>query len=206
MPTLLAPLFGSWRSGTLRTLATHVATWAFATLIVLCATGLIVGAVPVDRLPAPLLMALGIVVVSHLAATCASHVLQSAGTAPAVAREWASWLVTTALWLLAAAPLWLGPLADLGAHTGSAPTAIAAASPLVHIALAAEQDLLRTEWFYAHTSLGALQFEYPTLLAVGIAYLGGAAGLAVLCFLLSRSVPLAARPPDPPARPKEHAR
>jgi hypothetical protein len=186
VPTLLAPLFASWRSGTLRTLATHVATWAFATLIVLCATGLAVGAVPLDRLPAPLLMALGIVVVSHLAATCAGHLLQGAGTAPAVAREWANWLVTATLWLLAAAPLWLGPLADLGARNGSAPTAIVAASPLVHIALAAGQDLLRTEWFYAHTSLGALQFEYPTLVTVAIAYLGGAAALAVLCYLLSR--------------------
>lgn len=187
LPPLLAPLFGTSRAGVLRTLASHAATWGFATLLVICATALAVGNVPLDRLAAPLLMALGIVVVSQLAAHCAKAALRIAGTAPTVADDWARWLITALLWLLAAAPLWLGPLADLGASRGSAPAeAIVAASPLVHLALAAGQDLLRTEWFYAHTSLGGLQFEYPTQAAVAIAYVGGTAGLAVTCFLLSR--------------------
>ncbi len=68
------------------------------------------------------------------------------------------------LWLLATAPLWLGPLAALGAEAGlERASVIVAASPLVHLGVAAGQDLLRTQWWYAHTSFGSLQFDYPSL-------------------------------------------
>jgi len=82
-----------------------------------------------------------------------------------------------ALGLLAAAasaPVWLGPLAvDAG---GGAPTAVVWASPLSHLAAAAEYDYLRAQWFYVHTPLAEHRFAYPhagwalaALVALGLA-------------------------------------
>jgi hypothetical protein len=208
LPALLAPLFGRDADGTPGTLGGSVATWLLATLLLTGLAALASGAaLPVTRLPAPLLVALGVVLTAALATAAASRGLQIAGAPRETAQEWSRWLVVAALWLLAAAPLWLGPLADLGASTGPGlAEAIVTASPLVHVAVAAGQDLVRTQWFYAHTSLGALPFEYPALPVIAFGYVAAAVILAAVCFLLSRP-DSGGSAPDRTSRtpPKEHA-
>jgi hypothetical protein len=186
-PVLLVPLFFVEIARTSRALAAAIAGWIVATLLpgvvaVLC------GARPATAQLAPLLMvALGIVVVTRLTVSIVSRLLQAAGLDEPAAREWARWLSAAMLWLLATAPLWLGPLAALGAEAGPQRSgAIVAASPLVHLGVAAGQDLLRTQWWYAHTSFGSLQFDYPSLVAIARAYAATALALAVVNFVLSR--------------------
>jgi hypothetical protein len=91
------------------------------------------------------------------------------------------WVVTAVLWLSASTPLWLGPVADLGARVDpTTPTLILACSPLAHLAAAAGHDLLRGEWFYAHSTLGSLQVEYPRVEILLVGYALVAAALTLL--------------------------
>ena len=185
-PVLLVPLFSSEVARTSKALAASIAGWICSTLL-LGVVAILCGARPATaQLAPPLLVALGIVVVTQLAARAATRLLQAAGLDEPAAREWARWLAAAILWLLATAPLWLGPLAALGAEAGAArSSAIVAASPLVHLGVAAGQDLLRTQWWYAHTSFGSLQFDYPSLAAIARAYVATALALAALDFVLS---------------------
>jgi hypothetical protein len=72
--------------------------------------------------------------------------------------------------------------------------------------VAAGQDLLRTQWWYAHTSFGSLQFDYPSLAAIARAYVATALALAALDFALSlrdaspRTSPQEPLPIQEPAR------
>jgi hypothetical protein len=59
-----------------------------------------------------------------------------------------------------------------------------ATSPPVHLGVAAGQDLLRTQWWYAHTSFGSLQFDYPSLSTIAWAYVATALVLAALNFVI----------------------
>ena len=54
---------------------------------------------------------------AHLAAALIEDTLRRLGAGDSPARDWSYWTVTAVLWLAAAAPLWLGPLADLFAGT-----------------------------------------------------------------------------------------
>lgn len=185
LPALLSPLFGTGVTSTLHTLLARLAGWALASALLATIVALVAGGLPLKGTAAPLLVAGGIVVIAQLAVVTGARLLRIGGVT--VADEWARWLVSGVLWLAAAAPLWLGPLADLGAHAGPADAnRIVAASPLVHLGVAAGQDVLRTQWFYAHTSFGALQFEYPPLAGIAIAYTCLAAVLAALACALSR--------------------
>ena len=109
--------------------------------------------------PGPLVLA-GLVMVAmltaaHQAATLIEDTLRRLGAGDSPARDWSYWRVTALLWLAAAAPLWLGPLADLFAGVRPRlPTFVLASSPLAHLAAAAGYDILRGQWFYAHSSLG----------------------------------------------------
>lgn len=69
-------------------------------------------------------------------------------------------LTSVALAFAGLAPLWLGPAAALAGDPRVGDLALAV-SPLVHLASAADLDLLRTTWFYAHSLLGSLRFTYP---------------------------------------------
>lgn len=182
---LLAPLFCDDATSTSQALTDGVVAWALVVLLTGIAVASLGAAIPLARLGPLLLVALGILVVTRLATRVSARLLGAVGLAAPASREWARWLVVAALWLLAAAPLWLGPLAalDAGAGPGRA-SMIVAASPLVHLAIAAGQDLLRTQWWYAHTSFGSLQFDYPSLAAVVPAYAVAALALAGLDFLV----------------------
>ncbi|MGH0033638.1 MAG: hypothetical protein ACQGVK_01280 [Myxococcota bacterium] len=86
---------------------------------------------------------------------------------PFRARVW----VLSLLGLSASGPLWLGPLAErLGTWPGVA-TAIVAMSPISYLAVLADTDYLRGEWFYAHSALGSLRFDYPGALTASAVYL-----------------------------------
>jgi hypothetical protein len=187
LPTLLAPLFvRPWRSEP-GALARPIADWAIATLLLAILTWFVAGGWSFVRTAAPIAVALGVVLVTSLAADVVASLASRAGTAATATYESARWLVASVLWLLAAAPLWLAPLADLSAGGGPAvAAAIVAMSPLVHIAVAAGQDLLRTEWFYAHSSLGSLQFDYPSLASIAAGYAVAVAVLALGAYVLSR--------------------
>ena len=187
-PVLLVPLFSSAVARTSKALAASIAGWVCSTLL-LGVVAILCGARPATAQLAPLLMvALGIVVVTRLAASATTRLLQAAGLDEPAAREWARWLAAAMLWLLATAPLWLGPLAALGAEAGpDRSSAIVAASPLVHLGVAAGQDLLRTQWWYAHTSFGSLQFDYPSLTAIALVYVATALALAALNFVIKES-------------------
>jgi hypothetical protein len=83
------------------------------------------------------------------------------------AREAAVLATALALWLLAATPVWLAPLAE--SHPSSASPspwvgdALLAVSPLAQLAVAAGNDLLRVDWFYAHSALAGMPVSYPRL-------------------------------------------
>jgi len=187
LPALLSPLLGRPGTTRLATLPAHALAWALGTFLLAAAVWLTAGGWPPSRSIVPLLFALGLVITARLAAIVAAAALRNSSMADAAADEWARWLAASTLWLLAATPLWLGPLADLQAREGTAAAeAIVAASPLVHLGLAAGQDVLRTQWFYANSSLGSLQFDYPSLTSVALGYACAAAVLALLAVGFAR--------------------
>jgi hypothetical protein len=75
----------------------------------------------------------------------------------------ASALLVAAVALCAAAPLWLGPLAESLAERTVIVNTIVALSPLTYLAALADFDYLRATWFYEHSALGALRYEYPSV-------------------------------------------
>jgi hypothetical protein len=91
------------------------------------------------------------------------------------AREAALVITLLTLWLLAAAPVWLSPLAESHASSTSASPWLADlllnVSPLAQLAVAAGNDLLRNDWFYAHSALAGMPVSYPRLALVLPAWL-----------------------------------
>ena len=96
-PVLLVPLFSSEVARTSKALAASLAGWVCSTLL-LGVVAILCGARPATAQLAPLLMvALGIVVVTRLAASATSRLLQAAGLDEPAAREWARWLAAAML-------------------------------------------------------------------------------------------------------------
>ena len=87
----------------------------------------------------------------------------------AVAGEIA-WAVAGALAVLGATPVWLAPLVQALDGSAVAANLALAVSPLVHLAAATGSDLLRTDWFYRHSSIASLYFSYPRVGAGLLAY------------------------------------
>jgi hypothetical protein len=182
VPTLLAPLFWPREEYEASRLLNSIAPALVAAAFVAALWRLVQGArLPVAHLATAALVAVLLLTVAHLAATLVELALVRVGMNRSSAREWSYWTITAMLWILAATPLWLGPVADLAARTEpDVPTLILGASPLAHLASAAGCDLLRSPWFYGHSSLGALQVEYPPLATLLIAYAIAGAVLALL--------------------------
>ncbi len=182
VPAMLAPLFwlreGYTRDRLLRSALGPVLAMAVVTL----GLRIVVGA---SVAPGPLALA-GLVMVamltaSHQAAALIEDTLRRLGAGDSPARDWSYWTVTAVLWLAAAAPLWLGPLADLLAGVRPRlPTLVLGSSPLAHLAAAAGYDILRGQWFYAHSSLGGLQADYPPLPLLLSAYIAAAVALTLI--------------------------
>ncbi|MDE2367421.1 MAG: hypothetical protein KGN16_00495 [Burkholderiales bacterium] len=184
---LLAPLAWPGRGATLRTTVGRIAGWslaaAAAAAIVLRAMAA-TGAMGAAGQPA-----------SRIAAACAMLALVVATTHAALAlletlcreTEAAARGAVIALALLGALPLWLGPAAELA--SGRRPWivgAVAAASPLSHLALACGDDWLHNAWFYQHANLAGLQVPPPDPGAVAAGYaMALAALLAALAWAFS---------------------
>jgi hypothetical protein len=91
--------------------------------------------------------------------------------------------------LAAAAPLWLGPIAERFASTGALVDAVVAATPLTFLAVLVDHDYLRATWFYEHSALGALRYDYPSVVSLFVVYalpLAAAAALHAPYFSQSR--------------------
>jgi small-conductance mechanosensitive channel len=123
-------------------------------------------------------MLLAILLLSHAAAAGLEALWRRGAFDAGGAREAAGRTVTLALTVLGALPLWLGPLAEAlaAAHPALADTVLAF-SPLTHLAVASDNDLLRNDWLYQRANLAALQVAYPELSHLAWAYAG--AGLVM---------------------------
>ncbi len=62
--------------------------------------------------------------------------------------------------VLFAIPVWLGPVAELTGNPPLLTNFIVAASPVSAFATALDFDILRTSWFYEHSVLGSLRYDY----------------------------------------------
>ena len=186
VPVLLAPLFWPRETARLREFLDCVIAPILAASLLAGAFAVArIGSMPAGSLASTLAVALGILVVAYLCMAAVDGALRRLGADEGPAREASVWCVVAILWLSAAAPLWLGPIADLWARVEpGAPSAILAASPLVHLAVASGYDLLRSQWFYGHSSLGALQVEYPRVAALLLCYAALGAVLALLAISL----------------------
>jgi hypothetical protein len=89
--------------------------------------------------------------------------------------------VTVILVAIVAAPIWLAPLAEFSGNSRWLSDGIVAVSPLSAFAVALDLDILRTGWFYEHSVLGSMRYNYP---AWG-AYFGVLSTLAILSIILT---------------------
>lgn len=170
---VLAPLFWPGRGATVRTSTVRIVSWSLASAGLAAAIALFSG-LGIHRLPraatalAVLFLAL---IVVHAIAAALEGLLLRRGSTPEAARESGAWLATAALLTLGAAPLWLGPAAELAlADRPDAVDSVVAVSPLAHLAVASGNDLLRNQWFYQHSNLSGVRFDYPRLGPVMTAY------------------------------------
>jgi hypothetical protein len=170
---LLAPLFWPGRAGTARATTVRIIGWSLAGAGLAAAVAVLSG-LGLERLPravnslAVLFLAL---VAVHALAAAVEGFLRRRAAGPEAARESAAWMAACALVTLGAAPLWLGPAAELAlADRARAVETVVAVSPLTHLAVASGNDLLRNQWFYQHSNLAGLRFDYPRLAPVMTAY------------------------------------
>lgn len=180
---LLAPLFWPGRAGTRRLTAARIIGWSLAATLLAGVAALFsgVGVAWISRTVAVCAVLFLVLVVVHAAAVVLESLLHGRTKQADGARETAAWLVTTALVTIAAAPLWLGPAAELASASRSqAVDAAVAVSPLTHLAVASGNDLLRNQWFYQHSNLSGLRFDYPRLAPLMTAYSLLAAALLIV--------------------------
>ncbi len=151
---------------------------AWPALIAVSAVTVMLLAVGASRADAVVVaaLALGVALVSA-ALEAVAALLCTLGAAPAAA----SGVALLLLGIFAASPVWLGPWAEVTGHVQAA-NVVVAVSPLSYLAALAQYDYLRGQWFYAHSPLGSLRFDYPGVLAASMAW----AALAALCRGLAR--------------------
>jgi len=206
---LLAPLFWPGNAGTPARNALRVAAWsgAAAGLAALMLCGISAPTQPLARILASCAMLLPIMLITHaVMARLERRWCSLLGDAHA-AREMVGRTASVALAMLGALPLWLGPLGELlSARHGWLIDALVGLSPLTHLAVASDNDLLRNQWFYQHSNLANLQFSYPSLATLSWSYGTVGALLASIALLQRRSHrPLAPRDSCIDSTPKEKA-
>jgi hypothetical protein len=176
----LTPLF--WRASTA---IGEIAGWCVAATLLALGLAQIAAPAPPAALARTGLVVLLMVATVHaplwllaVKASSVTGVSSRAGDSEAMIGPARIVLITMIL-TLAAAPVWLGPMAALlGEESGTGAVALAV-SPLVQIAVAADADLLRTPWFYSHSVLGSVRFSYPAYASVAL----GDAAVAVSAWL-----------------------
>lgn len=197
---LLAPLFWPGIVVTPTRTALRVVAWSAAAVCAAAVCIRVLGhaAQPLPQILEPCAMLMPILLLTHTAAAAVEGHLRRRSWDADNAREIAGRTVAITLALLGALPLWLGPLGELlsGRHAWII-DAVVGMSPLTHLAVASDNDLLRNQWFYQHSNLAALQFSYPgpAQLAWSYALVGGV--LALLALALRRSRLPITKPPRP---------
>ncbi len=205
---LLAPLFWPGRADTAGLTALRIAGWSLAASVLAGVAAMLSGAglVSLPRAAAACAVLFLVLVVVHALATTVESLLPVRSKRVGSARETAAWLATAALATLGAAPLWLGPAAELaGAGRPQAIDAAVAMSPLTHLAVATGNDLLRNQWFYQHSNLAGLRFDYPRLAPVITVYCLLATSLLLVSAVLRTRKEAAARATGSPII-EEHRR
>jgi hypothetical protein len=166
VPGMLAVLFrpGMASPTTWQRLAVVMVAWALIVATVAVAIGLALAPEVGPRTVGPLLATAAFLFVLLLPALALATLLDTlaASSGPYATREASSWSVTAIVAVLAAAPLWLGPDAELALpERPRASEAVLASSPLTQLATVAGNDLLRNQWFYQRSNLASLPFAYP---------------------------------------------
>ena len=116
-------------------------------------------------------LAAGVAVLGFFLDRLTSFAAAAAPTPPVTPLAVAPLAVLLVLGLAASGPLWLGPWAEyLGANQVVADTIIAC-NPLTFLAVLADYDYLRNQWFYAHTPFGGLRYSYPGQVVSSTIYL-----------------------------------
>ena len=75
----------------------------------------------------------------------------------------------TALVVLTActlAPLWAAPLVEYAGNPSPVRELVIGSSPLTALAIALDLDYLRSAWFYGHSALGSMRYDYPAWAAI----------------------------------------
>lgn len=83
-------------------------------------------------------------------------------------------VVLTTFIVAATTPLWLGPVAGMLASQGFTDLIIAV-SPVGYLISLIDYDALRSAWFYTHTPLGGLRYDYPNPVIFTMIYCSWAA-------------------------------
>ena len=197
---LIAPLFWPGNAATPARTALRIAAWSAA---VACLAAILLRIAgnpfqPFARILAACGMLLLILLVTHaVAAGLEVRQVNQTGDADS-AREIAGRAAALALAIVGSLPLWLGPACELlaGRHPWIIDAAIGI-SPLTHLAVASGNDLLRNQWLYQHSNLAALQFSYPDLSDLTVAY----ASVVLLLVLIPLAFLRRRRPIDSPGTP-----
>lgn len=185
----LAPLFWPGNGATPGRTALRIVVWSAAVACLAAMLLQILGhrVQPIGRVLASCAMLMLVLLVTHtLAAALEARWRGQSGQAPS-AREMAGRTVAIALGLLGSLPLWLGPVGELLSkpHAWIIDAALAV-SPLTHLAVASQNDLLRNQWFYQHANLAALPFSYPGMAELTLSYASVACVLALVALALRR--------------------
>ena len=193
---LIAPLFWPGNAATPRRTALRIAAWSAAVACMAAIALRIAGnpGQPFARILAACGMLLLILLVTHAAAAWLESAWHGQSRNAETAREMAGRAATLALALVGSLPLWVGPACEL--LSGRQPWLIDAAigvSPLTHLAVASGNDLLRNQWLYQHSNLAPLQFSYPGVADVSVAY-----AAVLLLLVLFPLASLRRRPIDGP--------
>jgi hypothetical protein len=80
-------------------------------------------------------------------------------------------IIFTVLAILFSTPIWLGPLTEQTGNTPGLTSVIVGVSPLSALAVSLDVDYLRTDWFYRHSVLGSLRYEYPSWISYALIYM-----------------------------------
>ncbi len=185
---LLAPLFWPGRCATSARTVLSVVAWSIAVTVSAAIAILVVARpaqpwLPVVEVCAMLLMLL---LLSHAAAAALERRWHARSVDAAHARELAGRAVAVVLGLWGTLPFWAGPMAELltPSHPGTIDVVLGA-SPLTHLAVAANNDLLRNAWLYEHSNLAVLSVSTPGPAILAWCY-GSACLVLALVVLVSR--------------------
>ena len=187
---VLAPLFWPGCGSTPARTALRVVAWSAG---VAGSSAIAIGALahpgqPGLRMVWACAMLLALLLLSHTVAAVLERRWRALSGDAAQARELASRAVALALAFSGTLPFWVGPMAEVltPRHPGII-DAVVGASPLVHLAVASNNDLLRTAWLYRHSNLSTLSVSFPEPATLAWCY--GSACLALALVGLASRYP-----------------